>query len=112
MFNISNSACFIGTLEDAPRIAKEQDGACVATFVLACRDNFLKRDGSPSVQYLEMAMAIPAGRDEDLQSLKSLKKGDLLGVSARLASKTWTDDEGYERSELKIVAETIAPMDA
>lgn len=110
MFNINNSACFIGTLEDAPKIAKEQDGATVATFTLACRDNFLKRDGSASIQYLTMVKPVPEDDADTMELVKSMKKGGLFGVSAALSGQSWTDGDGYDHREMKIVADTIVPM--
>jgi len=109
MRNINNHACFIGTVQDQPEITAEQDGANVATFTLACRDNFLRRDGEPSVQFLPICVAIPDGDDDTMATVKGLKAGDFIQVSAQVRDQSWTDSEGYRHQELKLIADEFGP---
>lgn len=107
MYNINNHARFIGTLQGEPVIEKEQDGSSVATFTLACRDNFLRHDGEPSVQFLPMTVALPD--DDATARVKALKAGDFIQIAAQVRGQSWTDSEGYRHQDLKLVGYEFGP---
>ena len=111
MHDIRNRAQFIGTLEADPEIVPEKDGGSVAKLVVACEDDFLKNDGTRSVQHIGMEVPVDAGNEDLLTQIQGLAKGAFVGVEAKLVNGRWTDSAGREHLELKIAATSVSEMD-
>lgn len=110
MYNINNHVALIGSLEGDPVLRKEQDGSAIGTFTVKCRDNFITRSGDESFQFIEVSKVLPADADPS-EAMAGLRKGVMVGVSAQLHARSWIDPDGYNRQELKIIADDVTIMD-
>lgn len=101
MFNINNHAQFIGTVDREPGAAGAMDGVPVTEMILACQDNFLKRDGSPSVQHIPVIIQNPDSMPDGVTT------GALVAINASLINQSWTGSDGGDHASMKILADEI-----
>lgn len=110
MFNINNHLHFIGTVAAEPETVQDSEGAIVK-LVLECLDNFLRRDGSASVQTIPMELVVEPGKSAP-EALGRACKGALVAVNASLVNQEWTTADGAARCDMKILVDGIEVIDA
>ena len=93
---------FIGRLGGDPEIKYFQSGACVATARIAVNKPGAKKDDGQQPDWFKVEIW-----NEPAQAfVDAAKKGDLIDVSGRVKTETWTDrNTGEERKALTICGE-------
>ncbi|TGK20815.1 single-stranded DNA-binding protein [Leptospira fluminis] len=93
-----------GFLTGDPELKKISSGKSVANFTLAVNHNFKKIEGEePEVSYLEVEVWDRSAEN----CAEYLKKGKKATVIGYIKQDRWKNQEGQNRSKLKIVAEEV-----
>lgn len=94
-----NSCNFIGRLVSEPELKTTQSGLSVCSFTLA-----VKR---PKVKDTTDFLNFVAWRQSAEYLCKYGSKGNLVGVSGTLTSRSYEDKNGNKRTAFEIVADTV-----
>ena len=94
-----NCVSVMGRLTTDPRYNKTVGGVAVAGFTLAVERDYNREetDFFPVVAWRGTAEFVD----------KYLHKGQRVVIQGRLQLRKWTDEEGRERREIEIVAESV-----
>lgn len=98
-----------GRLVDDPVRRKPTDSELVSFRFRS--DEHRKGNGSGDSEYIDMGnfFDVTVWREDLLDGVCLLKKGDRVIVDGRMMSHHWTDDKGTDRYELQITAREISP---
>jgi single-strand DNA-binding protein len=96
---VTASAAIYGRLGRDPEQRTSQAGNPWATATLAV--NLAEEDDAPPVWFGVTAFGKVA------EILCRHSKGDLISVSGRLQLSRWRDQQGLEREQLRIIADTV-----
>jgi single stranded DNA-binding protein len=93
-------ASVYGRLGQDPRSIETKSGKpmCVSSMAVELQD----RQGEATTQWVGI---VAFARQAD--TLAKHSKGDLLAVSGRVQTNTWTNSEGQAQTQLQIVADSI-----
>lgn len=98
-----NSVTLIGRLVADPEV-KELEKSKVVNITLAVQRRFKKEDGSYETDFIDCVVW-----NELASNLKEYcKKGDLVGVSGRLQTTTYTDKEEKKRKTTEVIVEKLS----
>lgn len=95
-----NKIILLGRLGQDPEIRTLQDGKIVTSFSLATSESYTNRNGEKVEQTEWHRIELWEKLAEVAQQW--LKKGDMAYVEGKLKTEKWTDQNGQERSTLKI----------
>lgn len=99
-----NNVVLVGRLTADPRYRATSGGVVVAEFRLAVDRNFKnKQTGEWEADFINVV----AWRQTAEWVIKRLGKGQLVSVEGQLRSSSWTADDGTQRYDLKVVAESV-----
>lgn len=98
-----NSITLEGNMTRDPEVRFTTGGTPVTNFGIA-RNKTVQ--GTRVPQYFDITVWGEQGQNV----AESLVKGDRVIVEGHLDYRTWTTDDGLERSKVSITAETVAPV--
>ena len=102
-----NNVVLIGRLTADPDLKYTQAGNAVANFSLAVDRGFRNQDGETETDFLD----IVAWRKLAETVGDNLGKGRLVAVQGRMQQDRWEDNEGNNRSKVKVVANNVRFLD-
>lgn len=94
-----NSVSIMGRLTAEPRFNKTNGGINVASFTIAVDRDY----GREGVDFFNVVAWRGTAEFVD----KYLHKGQRVALQGRLQARKWTDNDGKERREVEIVAESV-----
>ena len=95
---------FVGRLGKDPETKYFQSGSSVTTCRIAINRPGAKRDDGQEPDWFK----VEAWGETGLALADGAKKGDLIDVSGRVKTETWTGQDGQQRSQLTITADSWA----
>jgi len=93
---------FIGRLGKDPETKYFQSGSSVTTCRIAVNKPGAKRDDGQEPDWFK----VEVWGEEGVALADAAKKGDLIDVTGRVKTETWTGQDGEERKQLTVTAET------
>ena len=93
---------FIGRLGRDPETKYFQSGSSVTTCRIAVNKPGAKRDDGQEPDWFK----VEVWGEEGVALADAAKKGDLIDVTGRVKTETWTGQDGEERKQLTVTAET------
>ena len=97
----------IGNVARPPKLRTVASGALVADFRLACTPRRQDKASGDWSDGQTLWFGITCWRSLADNTAASLQTGDRVVVTGRLATRSWTGDDGVERSGLEIEASSI-----
>lgn len=95
-----NTVALMGRLTRDPELKTAQSGVSFATFGLAVDNGFGENKRTDFFEVI-------AWRKTGELAAAYLRKGALIGLRGRLEQQRWQDENGKNRSSVKVVAEDI-----
>ena len=95
-----NHVCLVGRLTETPELKTTQSGVAVTSFDLAV-DRFW--NGERTTDFF----TVTAWRKTAELAAQYLEKGRQAGVTGRLQTRKWQDQNGNTRSKVEIVADQL-----
>ena len=96
-----NKIMIQGRLTAEPELRHTGNGTPVASFTVACEQDFKANDGTRKTDFLDCVAWNKAGTFVS----DYFHKGDMIIVSGRLTIREWTDKAGNKRRTAEIVVE-------
>ena len=96
-----NKIMIQGRLTAEPELRHTANGTPVASFTVACEQDFKANDGTRKTDFLDCVAWNKAGTFVS----DYFHKGDMIIVSGRLTIREWTDKAGNKRRTAEIVVE-------
>lgn len=104
-----NKIIVIGNVGRDPELRYTANGKSMVQFSLATNHNFQKPDGEWEKQ--TEWFRIVAWSQLAERTMESIQKGSQAYVEGRLQTRTWTGQDGQQRKEIEIIANTILRLD-
>jgi single-strand DNA-binding protein len=106
-----NKVTLVGHVGQDPEVRKLENGTPVGRFSLATSENY-KDPKDPNAEWQTQTEwhNVVVWRNLAEQAEKVLKKGSLVYVEGKIASRKFTDKNGVERTSTDIVASTFRSM--
>jgi single-strand DNA-binding protein len=100
-----NKVILIGNLGRDPEMRYMPDGGAVASFSIACTENWKGKDGQKQerTEWVRISMF---GKLAEIAG-EYLKKGAPVYLEGRLQTREWTDKEGNKRQTTEVVADRM-----
>ena len=96
-----NKIMIQGRLTAEPELRRTQSGKAVASFTVACEQDFKGSDGTKKTDFIN---CVAWGNTGEFVS-NYFHKGDMIILSGRLTNRDWTDKDGNKRRTAEIVVE-------
>jgi len=103
-----NRVLLIGRVGSDPKTVQTKNGGTLTNFSVAT-SRFYKDSNNSNVEETEWHRIVVFGRSAEYAA--KLKKGGLVYVEGRLNTTKYTDKDGIERTQTKIVAERISSLE-
>jgi single-strand DNA-binding protein len=97
---------FIGRLGKDPETKYFQSGSSVTTCRIAVNKPGAKRDDGQEPDWFKVEIWGEAG----VSLADTARKGDLIDVSGRVKTESWTGQDGEERRQLTVTADVWSPV--
>lgn len=97
---------FIGRLARDPEVRFFQSGNCVASARIAVNRPGAKKDDGQEPDWFKVEIWGEQGQ----AFADQCKKGQLIDVTGRVKTESWTDQSGQQRTQLAITAEEWRPV--
>jgi single-strand DNA-binding protein len=101
-----NKVFLLGNLTFDPEIRTTPNGKTVCSFRVATNRIWVDRQTGQKKQTTEYHRVVAWGKLADIAS-QYLKKGRLVFVEGRLATRSWEDSSGTKKSRTEIIAERL-----
>lgn len=98
-----NKVCLIGRLTKDIELKTTQSNVKVANFTLAVNRRFVKEGQEQTADFINI---IAWGKIAEFCD-KYFGKGQQIGISGRIQTRTWDDDEGKKHYVTEVVAEEV-----
>jgi single-strand DNA-binding protein len=98
-----NKVLMMGRLTADPTLRRTGSGVAVASFTIACDDDFKDKDGNKKTIFVECV----AWRQTGEYVSKYFSKGRMAIVVGKLDIREWTDKDGNKRRTAEIVADNV-----
>ena len=98
-----NKVCLIGRLTKDIELKATQSNVKVANFTLAVNRRFVKEGEERQADFINI---IAWGKTAEFCN-KYFSKGLQIGISGRIQTRTWDDDEGKKHYVTEVVAEEV-----
>lgn len=98
-----NKVCLIGRLTKDIELKTTQSNVKVANFTLAVNRRFVKEGQEQTADFINI---IAWGKTAEFCD-KYFSKGLQIGVTGRIQTRTWDDDEGKKHYVTEVVAEEV-----
>lgn len=103
-----NKVYICGHVGSEPKIVQTKNGGTIANFSVAT-SRFYKDAQNNTVEETEWHRIVVFGRSAEYAS--KLKKGGLVFIEGRLNTTKYTDKDGIERTQTKIIAEKLSSLE-
>ena len=100
-----NKVILIGNLGRDPEMRYMPDGGAVASFSIACTENWKDKSGAKQEKTEWVRISI-FGKLAEIAG-EYLKKGAPVYLEGRLQTREWTDKEGNKRQTTEVVADRM-----
>lgn len=100
-----NTSCLTGRLTKDPEVKQTQNGTSVVRFTIAVDRNYKDKR---TVQYETDFIQIAAWRHNAEFVGKYFRKGNMIAVTGRIQTETWTDQDGNKRRSMYILADDLS----
>jgi single-strand DNA-binding protein len=97
-----------GTLVADPELRYSPSGVAVGKFRLAANGRKYNREKNEWVDDKVLFMRVTCFQALAEHAVESLRKGDLAVVIGKISTEEWTDDQGVKRSNVELVADSVA----
>lgn len=97
-----NKTCLIGRLSKDPELKIINDNMAVATFSLAV-DRKFKKDGQPTADFINIVAWSKTAEFVE----KYFHKGQQVGITGRIQTRSWKNQEGKTQYATEVVAEEV-----
>ena len=98
-----NKVCLIGRLTKDIELKTTQSNVKVANFTLAVNRRFVKEGQEQTADFINI---IAWGKTAEFCD-KYFGKGQQIGISGRIQTRTWDDDQGKKHYVTEVVAEEV-----
>lgn len=98
-----NKVCLIGRLTKDIELKTTQSNVKVANFTLAVNRRFVKEGQEQTADFINI---IAWGKIAEFCD-KYFGKGQQIGISGRIQTRTWDDDQGKKHYITEVVAEEV-----
>ena len=98
-----NQVCLIGRLTKDIELKTTQSNVKVANFTLAVNRRFVKEGQEQTADFINI---IAWGKIAEFCD-KYFGKGQQIGISGRIQTRTWDDDQGKKHYITEVVAEEV-----
>lgn len=98
-----NKVCLIGRLTKDIELKTTQSNVKVANFTLAVNRRFVKEGQEQTADFINI---IAWGKIAEFCD-KYFGKGQQIGISGRIQTRTWDDDQGKKHYVTEVVAEEV-----
>lgn len=92
-----------GRLTKEPELRTTQNGVTVATFTVACEQDFVPQGGERGADFIDCV----AWRGCGEFVCKYFQKGSMIVVTGRLQSRKWEDRDGNKRTSWEVNAGNV-----
>ena len=96
-----NHITIMGRLTKDPELRRTGSGIAVTSFTVACDRDFAPQGQEKETDFFD----IVAWRQTGEFVSKNFAKGDMIVVSGRLQTRSWTDKDGNKRKTTEILAD-------
>lgn len=104
-----NKVMLIGNLTRDPELRYTPQGTAVCTFGLATNRQWTTADGAEPQEQVEYHRIVAWAKLAEICA-QILTKGRKAYIEGRLQTRTWTGQDGQERSTTEVVAETMIAL--
>lgn len=96
--NLNNYGVVEGRLTKNPTFFANSDGSCKVALTVAAQDNFKRKDGTRSVQFVPLEHLIPASQIKDGKHgvYDCMHKGDLVAFQYAVKQNNYKDKAGND----------------
>lgn len=108
--SMNNQAQLIGRLGADPQVNYAPDGQMIANLRVATDESYKNQDGD-RIQRTEWHRVVMFGKIAEIAN-DYLSKGRLVGVSGKLRTRKWTDQDKIDRYTTEIVAFDLKMLDS
>ena len=103
-----NSACLVGRLTSDPELRHTPSNVAVATFSLAVNRNFKNQAGEREADFINCVI----WRQQAENLANWAKKGALIGVTGRIQTRSYDNQQGQRVYVTEVVAESFQLLES
>ena len=98
-----NSVCLVGRLTKDPELRYTPNNQAVATFSLAVNRNFKSQNGEREADFINCVI----WRQQAENLANWAKKGDLIGITGRIQTRSYENQQGQRVYVTEVVADSF-----
>lgn len=98
-----NKVILMGRLTKDPELRSTPQNKTVTSFSIACERDFKDPNGERQTDFLDI---VAWGKTAEFVS-RYFTKGQLVAVTGRIQTRTWTDKQENKRKSVEVVAEEV-----
>ena len=103
-----SSVCLVGRLTSDPELRHTPSNVAVATFTLAVNRNFKNQDGEREADFINCVI----WRQQAENLANWAKKGALIGVTGRIQTRSYDNQQGQRVYVTEVVAESFQLLES
>ena len=103
-----NSVCLVGRLTSDPELRRTPSNQAVATFSLAVNRNFKNQNGEREADFINVVI----WRQQAENLANWAKKGALIGVTGRIQTRSYDNQQGQRVYVTEVVAESFQLLES
>lgn len=103
-----NSTCLVGRLTKDPELRYTPSNQAVATFSLAVNRNFKSQNGEREADFINCVI----WRQQAENLANWAKKGDLIGITGRIQTRSYENQQGQRVYVTEVVAEQFQLLES
>ena len=103
-----NSVCLVGRLTSDAELRYTPSNVAVATFTLAVNRNFKNQDGEREADFINVVI----WRQQAENLANWVKKGALIGVTGRIQTRSYDNQQGQRVYVTEVVAESFQLLES
>ena len=103
-----NSICLVGRLTKNAELKYVNDSMAVATFTLAVNRNFKSQNGEREADFINCVI----WRQQAENLANRAKKGALIGITGRIQTRNYENQQGQRVYVTEVVAETFQLLES
>lgn len=103
-----NNVCIVGRLTKDPELRYTQSNQAVATFSLAVNRNFKSQNGEREADFINCVI----WRQQAENLANWAKKGDLIGITGRIQTRSYENQQGQRVYVTEVVAEQFQLLES
>ena len=103
-----NNVCLVGRMAGDAELRYTPNNQAVATFRLAVNRNFKGQDGKREADFINCVI----WRQQAENLANRAKKGDLIGITGRIQTRNYENQQGQRVYVTEVVAETFQLLES